>query len=94
MESPKYVPRNCFKRPYVSNITITSDNKIIVSGYTKNTVRIWNFQDKFIVSGLADKTVRAWNLKYKCQEAVFEGHTDKVNRVARTSDNKFAVSCS
>ena len=36
--------------------------------------------------------MRIWNLQDKTQEAVLQGHTDYVNSVAITSDNKYIVS--
>ena len=36
--------------------------------------------------------MRIWNLQDKTQETVFQGHTDSVNSVAITSDNKYIVS--
>ena len=67
----------------VHSITLTSDNKYLVSGSGSLNLTL---------STGTDNTVRIWSLKQKKEIAALEGHYDVVSSVAVTSDNKYIVS--
>ena len=48
--------------------------------------------DNYIISGSSDKTVRIWSFFKRKQEVVLQGHTNWVNSVAVTSNNRYIVS--
>ena len=61
----------------------------MLSGH-KNHVRsvVFTYNSKYIVSGGDDCCIRVWNLEDKNEETVLQCHTDCVNSVAITYDNK------
>ena len=50
--------------------------------------------NKYIVSGSSDNTVRIWDINLKKQEAVLQGHHERINCVKLTSDDKYIISTS
>lgn len=48
----------------------------------------------FIISGSTNGTIIVWNIPEKRKETEFLGHSNAINSIAITNDNRFAVSCS
>ena len=48
---------------------------------------------KYVVSG-GGSTLSIWSVQYKRPEVILRGHTQLVNHIAITSDNKYIASAS
>ena len=72
--------------------TLQEKFNFLLEGHIDIVSSIVLTSNNFLISGSKDKTIQIWNLHERRLESILKGHTDSVNAVAVTHNNKSIIS--